>query len=588
MKRIYRLKYLILAICVLISDGCDVERSSHSKALSAIDSVADVSPRRALAMLDSIGPKINAADKADRNYYDLLRIKTEDKLYVAHTTDTLMLRLLDYYENEGDKRFLPMAYYYAGRVYYDMNDDMRALPYFQKTVEMADTIDNLRSKAYSQIGYIFLYQGIYDKGINAFNEAYKLDLKSGDLKGQVFNLCGIAYCLQREDKEEQTTAYFKKALMLSYKANDKLLEADVLGQLANHYYNIEEYTVAQNYITKALNSVVDKPNAKAIYFIAADIYEKVGKKDSSILFYEKLYSVDDVYAKHASSKWLGHYYLHHDLSKATYYLQQYEKYSDSIQTIKQTEGVARIDAIYNYSQREKENAKLKIEIANRSFTVAIVLVLALTAIFVLVFIVFYLNRKRQIENRKLKNEKFYLALKYEQSRDFIEENNKKIDILEQRLANSTTENGNLVMALSFKEKQLKNLNKMANIREHNRVLAKNGLENSDICRKIFYIINDNSIQDINKKMPKEYWQVLDDEVNNHYNMFKEHILELCNISTLEYHVCLLLKIGVKPKGISVLVCKTKSSISAIRRRLYFRAFGKDEQPEKWDEFISSL
>ena len=57
-------------------------------------------------------------------------------------------------------------------------------------------------------------------------------------------------------------------------------------------------------------------------------------------------------------------------------------------------------------------------------------------------------------------------------------------------------------------------------------------------------------------MPKEYWQVLDDEVNNHYNMFKEHILELCNISTLEYHVCLLLKIGVKPKGISVLVCKT--------------------------------
>lgn len=108
MKRIYRLKYIILAICVLISAGCDVERSSHSKALSAIDSMADVSPRRALAMLDSIGPKINAADKADRNYYDLLRMNTEGKLYIVHTTDTLMLRLLDYYENEGDKRFQPI------------------------------------------------------------------------------------------------------------------------------------------------------------------------------------------------------------------------------------------------------------------------------------------------------------------------------------------------------------------------------------------------------------------------------------------------------------------------------------------------
>ncbi len=35
-------------------------------------------------------------------------MNTEGKLYIVHTTDTLMLRLLDYYENEGDKRFLPI------------------------------------------------------------------------------------------------------------------------------------------------------------------------------------------------------------------------------------------------------------------------------------------------------------------------------------------------------------------------------------------------------------------------------------------------------------------------------------------------
>lgn len=506
MKRIYRLKYLILAICVLISAGCDVERSSHSKALSAIDSVADVSPRRALAMLDSIGPKINAADKADRNYYDLLRIKTEDKLYVAHTTDTLMLRLLDYYENEGDKRLLPMAYYYAGRVYYDMNDDMRALPYFQKTVEMADTIDNLRSKAYSQIGYIFLYQGIYDKGINAFNEAYKLDLKSGDLKGQVFNLCGIAYCLQREDKEEQTTAYFKKALMLSYKANDKLLEADVLGQLANHYYNIEEYTVAQNYITKALNSVVDKPNAKAIYFIAADIYEKVGKKDSSILFYEKLYSVDDVYAKQASSKWLGHYYLHHDLSKATYYLQQYEKYSDSIQTIKQTEGVARIDAIYNYNKTEIENMVLKQRLIKNKFIICVVCIIICFAFIILAS---YLKKKRLIEKIRFENEAKYLKEKYKQSQAFIEENNSQIVKLNLILDEIVNKNDKLVSELKMKEEQLKNMNKIAGIMAVNRKLAKSGLENSEACRKIWSMVNDKTINDEKKKITKECWENLD-------------------------------------------------------------------------------
>lgn len=585
MKRIYRLKYLILVICVLISDGCDVERSSHSKALSAIDSVADVSPRRALAMLDSIGPKINAADKADRNYYDLLRIKTEDKLYVAHTTDTLMLRLLDYYENEGDKRLLPMAYYYAGRVYYDMNDDMRALPYFQKTVEMADTIDNLRSKAYSQIGYIFLYQGIYDKGINAFNEAYKLDLKSGDLKGQVFNLCGIAYCLQREDKEEQTTAYFKKALMLSYKANDKLLEADVLGQLANHYYNIEEYTVAQNYITKALNSVVDKPNAKAIYFIAADIYEKVGKKDSSILFYEKLYSVDDVYAKQASSKWLGHYYLHHDLSKATYYLQQYEKYSDSIQTIKQTEGVARIDAIYNYNKTEIENMVLKQRLIKNKFIICVVCIIICFAFIILAS---YLKKKRLIEKIRFENEAKYLKEKYKQSQAFIEENNSQIVKLNLIIDEIVNKNDKLVSELKMKEEQLKNMNKIAGIMAVNRKLAKSGLENSEACRKIWSMVNDKTINDEKKKITKECWENLDRDVNENFKGFREKLIEICKINEYEYHVCLLLKIELKPIYIALLTNRERNTISSIRKRLYKRAFGKDVEPKKWDEFIRSL
>ena len=84
------------------------------------------------------------------------------------------------------------------------------------------------------------------------------------------------------------------------------------------------------------------------------------------------------------------------------------------------------------------------------------------------------------------------------------------------------------------------------------------------------------------------WLVLSTEVNNRYPKFKERILELCKISELEYHVCLLLKIGIKAKDISVLVSKSKSSVSAIRRRLYFKAFNKDVPPEAWDEFIRSL
>lgn len=44
------------------------------------------------------------------------------------------------------------------------------------------------------------------------------------------------------------------------------------------------------------------------------------------------------------------------------YIDQYNQYSDSIHTIIQTEKVAQIDAMYNYSLREKENMRLKEEV----------------------------------------------------------------------------------------------------------------------------------------------------------------------------------------------------------------------------------
>lgn len=129
---------------------------------------------------------------------------------------------------------------------------------------------------------------------------------------------------------------------------------------------------------------------------------------------------------------------------------------------------------------------------------------------------------------------------------------------------------------------------MAEIKTKNRELAKAGLDNSGICAKISTILNDETTGNFNKKLSTEDWQSLDEEVNSHYPEFKERISELCKISDSEYKVCLLLKIEVKPAGIAVLTSKTKSAISVMRKRLYFKAFGKEETPEKWDEFIRSL
>jgi len=569
----------------LFSCGDGMDREAE---IAAIDSIADTDAPRALALLDSMKPRMAGATEAEWNLYSLMRVKAEDKAYIVHKTDTVMLRLIDYYEEDGDKRRLPQVYYYAGRVYADMYDNDRALPYFQKVVEMADSSSTLYYKAQTQMGYIFLYQGLYKKGFNAFSKAYKYNKAKENKSSQAFALCGMANCLQRMNDYKQAMQYFQQALTLAREAGDKSYEADILGQIANNYYYLKQYRIAEKYARQALAGV-DSTTARPIYAIAADIYNKVGKEDSAVILYNKLYALDDVYAKYSASKRLGHYYLEHkNMAKAAIFLDEYDRYTDSIQEITLTETVAKIDAVYNYNIREEENERLKEEITTDRFIITVAAVLVIAAILAVLALIQYSKKKRLAERMKHENEKRYLNSLYEQSSKFISDNNSKIEALKQELAASASKNMSLAAALKAKEKQLSNLNMMAEIRTKNRELAAAGLENSDIRTKIFTLLNDNTANDFDKKLSTEDWQLLDEEVNSHYPEFKERISELCKISDSEYKVCLLLKVGVSPKDIATLTIKTKSAISVMRKRLYTKAFGNNATPEMWDEFIRSL
>lgn len=460
-----------------------------------------------------------------------MRVKAEDKAYIVHKTDTVMLRLIDYYEEEGDKRLLPQVYYYAGRVYADMYDNDRALSYFQKVEEMADSSRTLYYKAQAQMGYIFLYQGLYEKGFNAFSKSYKYNKTRGNKSSQAFALCGMANCLQRLNDYKQAMQYLQQALILVRENGDKSYEADILGQIANNYYYLKQYRIAEKYAQQALAGV-DSTTARPIYAIAADIYNKVGKEDSAVILYNKLYALDDVYAKYSASKRLGHYYLEHkDMAKAALFLDEYDRYTDSIQAIIQTETVAKIDAVYNYNIREEENERLKEEIITDRFIITVAAVLVIAAILAVLALIQYSKKKRLAERIKYENEKRYLNSLYEQSSKFISDNNSKIEALKQELAASASKNMSLAAALKAKEKQLSNLNMMAEIRTKNRELAAAGLENSDIRTKIFTLLNDNTTVNFGKKLTAEDWQLLDEEINSHYPEFKERISELCKIRT---------------------------------------------------------
>ena len=55
--------------------------------------------------------KIAAENKQTQMYYQLICLKAKDKAYITHTSDSSILQILKYYEQKGEKKHLPEAYY---------------------------------------------------------------------------------------------------------------------------------------------------------------------------------------------------------------------------------------------------------------------------------------------------------------------------------------------------------------------------------------------------------------------------------------------------------------------------------------------
>ena len=69
---------------------------------------------RALPLLEALADSLDRLDEEGRVYYDLLRLRVNDKLNVRATSDTLIRRVTAFYEAYGDPDKLMLAYYYRG------------------------------------------------------------------------------------------------------------------------------------------------------------------------------------------------------------------------------------------------------------------------------------------------------------------------------------------------------------------------------------------------------------------------------------------------------------------------------------------
>ena len=551
--------------------------------LARADSLMDVRPDSAMAYLASLDSFVQGEPEYVRMYYALQQIKAQDKCYIPHTSDSVILSLIRYYTDYGTPDQQMEAYHYLGSVYRDMGDAPRAVEAYQKAADIGKESGSRRNdilgRTYEQIGYLFAYQGLYDEGLKAYRTSYYYNVNRP--KGKIYALRNIARMYDAKNNTDSAIYYYKQAYDMASFSNYQSIKDNILRELSHIYIDKKEYETVKDIYSQISDK--EEPN---IYFGLGCIYHNSMRLDSAIYYFNKAKEAGNIYMrKNANWMLLEIENKKGNCKQALDYAYKFIHLSDTIKSITQTEAISKVHSLYNYQHTEKENNHLRIENDQKKIRnyqlILFIIILLITGIEY-----FSLSNKRKKEAiekerklRKLKEEQ------YERSMDSLKMNEQEISKLEAQLQQAEMQKDSLREQLIHSQKELLELsNRKILASQNERELLEIALRKSDIYR-LFHEAGSK----VNIRITDKEWTNLQNSIDATYSNFTSQLYALYpKISTQELHICYLIKISIPVKDIAKILGRSTSAITVARIRLYKKIHGEDGSAEMMDKFIADL
>jgi len=249
------------------------------------EKIMDENPDSARRLLAGLKADIVKENKATQMYYNLLTVKANDKCFIPHTSDSLMLELVKYYKHHGEPQQLIQAYYYLASVYRDLNFTAQALENFNKALNLPDKNCNLyKARAANQIGYVYMYQNMYKEARPYFEKTYQYAKLIPDTVLMVYALRDKGRSYQAQKKTGKAINTLKDAISLAEKSRNKQLQNQAWGELSISYQTNKDYSKAIQAINKC--SKFKNEMDSAAYFINKGLaLQCLTQTDSAIYYY---------------------------------------------------------------------------------------------------------------------------------------------------------------------------------------------------------------------------------------------------------------------------------------------------------------
>ena len=577
-----RISILLMLVLISAFYACDHRGKPYPATLSQIESLADTNPEEARPLLDRLRDSLSSFDEEQRMYYDLLDLKVNDKMYVRHTSDSLIKRITAFYETYGDRDKLLESYYYMGRVYRDLNDAPEALKYFQKALDVAGDTRKYRllSNVYSQMGTLYFYQNVYENAIRMHEKAAQYKLLKGDSTSLSLVMRDIARVYDAINKNDSAVLYYQKAADIAKEIGLVHRYSGISTELGDLHREMGMYDKAFECLFESLKDSVGR-NMYPTYSTLGHIYLEVGKLDSADYYLRRCLDSPDLYVRDAIYEYLSLLYERRlNYREAIRYVRLGQQVQDTIRKITDSEEIRKMTSLYNYQKRETENLRLKGE--NDRMQIRIYRILSLFGLGLSITLLFIYRLKRQKERlarqfEALQREK---QEQYERSFQYVEANNAKLNELGTLLSKDHEDTNSL---LHVRKELLQVTNEQIQLRRTERDLLESDLRHSDIYMKF------HSTNEADQIIREEDWNALRKELDKTYNNFTNRLYQLYSgMSLIELRICYLIKISVKVTDMAKILGRSKPSVSSSRKRLYKKIKGEDGTPNELDELIADL
>ena len=373
---------ILFFICLLAS--CTKQAN---KQLSNIENIMLAQPDSAFTLLQKDSASICKEGTDAQIYYQIIRCRVADLLYIPHTSDSTMLKVANYYTKQNNQKALSMAYYCLGCIYRDLKEHPRAINYFLKSIntDSTHTPKEMIGRCYYQLSGFEDNRKNPIKALEYEIKAYNYISLTKDYTLANNCLINIAQDYKTLGNDEKYSAFINLAKNKISATKDTINLARFIiakGQIAIQGRNNKKLKTLINEGKKILPTIL-KQQEYGFYLMQGYYYKELHQVDSASYYFQKVLNIGNPIMEYEANTALSETNAENrEYTTAWKFLNKAIKLKNAIDSIDNKQEAEKMKASYNYElevakREEAEESKNRYKYA---MLLGIICILGLTTL----------------------------------------------------------------------------------------------------------------------------------------------------------------------------------------------------------------